>query len=165
VSNTTVQQIDPAPAAQRQALRSISAAAAELDVEPHVLRFWERKFVQINPLKRSGGRRYYSAADIEILRRIRTLLYNDGLSIRGAQRLLDSEGGRMSLRNEEAEVMAQVQPVAVNAPRALPSPRPRATRSGEGPRRHEIETALRDLQTALLELRDTLSATGTTGRQ
>ena len=74
------------------AFRTISEVAAELDVPQHVLRFWESKFNQVKPLKRGGGRRYYRPEDIELLRSIRALLYGDGYTIRGVQKLL-REGG------------------------------------------------------------------------
>ena len=64
-----------------QAFRTISEVAAELDVPQHVLRFWESKFSQVRPLKRGGGRRYYRPEDIDLLRRIRSLLYEDGYTI------------------------------------------------------------------------------------
>ena len=70
------------------AFRTISEVAAELDVPQHVLRFWESKFTQVKPLKRGGGRRYYRPGDIALLRRIRSLLYDDGYTIKGVQRLL-----------------------------------------------------------------------------
>src|SRR6266852_2526874 len=70
------------------AFRTISEVATDLDVPPHVLRFWESKFPQIKPLKRGGGRRYYRPEDVELLRRIRTLLYRDGYTIKGVQKLL-----------------------------------------------------------------------------
>ena len=70
------------------AFRTISEVAGELDVPQHVLRFWESKFSQIKPLKRGGGRRYYRPGDIALLRRIRSLLYDDGYTIKGVQRLL-----------------------------------------------------------------------------
>lgn len=74
------------------ALRTISEVATELDVPKHVLRFWESKFTQINPMKRGGGRRYYRPADIELLRGIQRLLYGEGYTIRGVQQILKREG-------------------------------------------------------------------------
>ncbi len=74
------------------AFRTISEVAEELDVPQHVLRFWETKFPQVRPLKRGGGRRYYRPEDVELLRRIRSLLYQEGYTIKGVQRLL-REGG------------------------------------------------------------------------
>ncbi len=70
------------------AFRTISEVSEELDVPQHVLRFWESKFTQIRPLKRGGGRRYYRPEDLVLLRRIRDLLYRDGYTIRGVQKLL-----------------------------------------------------------------------------
>ena len=70
------------------AYRTISEVSDELDVPQHVLRFWETKFTQVRPLKRGGGRRYYRPEDVGLLRRIQKLLYQDGYTIRGVQRLL-----------------------------------------------------------------------------
>ena len=76
------------------AFRTISEVADDLDVPPHVLRFWETKFSQIKPLKRGGGRRYYRPDDVTLLCRIRDLLYSDGYTIRGVQRLFRENGVR-----------------------------------------------------------------------
>jgi len=76
------------------AYRTISEAAAELNLPHHVLRFWETRFPQIKPLKRGGGRRYYSPDDIELLRAIQTLLYNEGYTIKGVQRILKEQNTR-----------------------------------------------------------------------
>ena len=73
------------------ALKTISEVSELLDVPPHVLRFWEGKFVSLRPLKRSGGRRYYRPNDVALLRRIRKLLYVDGFTIKGAQKLIRSK--------------------------------------------------------------------------
>jgi DNA-binding transcriptional MerR regulator len=80
------------PGKSAAAFRTISEVADELDVPQHVLRFWETKFPQIKPLKRGGGRRYYRPEDVDLLGRIRVLLYQEGYTIRGVQRLL-REGG------------------------------------------------------------------------
>ena len=74
------------------AFRIISEVASELDVPQHVLRFWESRFSQIRPMKRGGGRRYYRPDDIDLLRGIRHLLYSEGYTIRGVQRLLREQG-------------------------------------------------------------------------
>ncbi len=74
------------------AFRTISEAATELRVPQHVLRFWETKFSQIKPMKRAGGRRYYRPNDIEVLKGIRGLLYDEGYTIRGVQRIFKEEG-------------------------------------------------------------------------
>jgi DNA-binding transcriptional MerR regulator len=71
------------------ALRTISEAAEMLDVPQHVLRFWETKFSQVKPLKRNGGRRFYRPADIEVLQQIKTLLYRQGYTIKGAKKAID----------------------------------------------------------------------------
>jgi DNA-binding transcriptional MerR regulator len=77
-----------------EAFRTISEVAAELDVPQHVLRFWETKFTPVKPLKRGGGRRYYRPDDLDLLRGIRTLLYSDGLTIKGVQKILREQGAR-----------------------------------------------------------------------
>src|SRR5579872_5080924 len=74
------------------AFRTISEVAEEIDVPQHVLRFWESRFTQIRPMKRGGGRRYYRPEDIDLLRGVRHLLYGEGYTIRGVQRIL-REGG------------------------------------------------------------------------
>lgn len=76
------------------AFRTISEVAEELDIPQHVLRFWETRFSQIKPLKRGGGRRYYRPNDVDLLKGIRQLLYGEGYTIRGVQRILKSEGVR-----------------------------------------------------------------------
>jgi len=76
------------------AFRTISEVSDELDVPQHVLRFWEGKFSQVRPLKRGGGRRYYRPEDIDLLRRIRNLLYSEGYTIKGVQRLLREGRGK-----------------------------------------------------------------------
>ncbi|WP_026987127.1 MerR family transcriptional regulator [Fodinicurvata fenggangensis] len=80
------------------AFRTISEVSEELNVPQHVLRFWETKFTQVRPMKRGGGRRYYRPEDIELLRGIRDLLYQEGFTIRGVQKLL-REGGVAALEN------------------------------------------------------------------
>ena len=76
------------------AFRTIAEVAGDLDLPAHVLRFWESKFPQIKPLKRRGGRRYYRPEDVALLRRIRSLLYTEGYTIKGVQRLLREGGAR-----------------------------------------------------------------------
>ena len=78
------------------AFRTISEVADDLHIPQHVLRFWETKFPQVKPLKRGGGRRYYRPDDIALLRRISDLLYIQGYTIKGVQRLLRDGGGRLS---------------------------------------------------------------------
>ncbi len=115
------------------AFRTISEAAEELDVPQHVLRFWETRFTQIKPMKRAGGRRYYRPADIELLKGIRSLLYKDGYTIKGLQRILKEDGasyvggigrGEITARKREAELDGAPQPgKAQFAPRIVkPAP-------------------------------------------
>jgi|ERR1700722_19682036 DNA-binding transcriptional MerR regulator len=91
---------DPSPRARPRkapnAFRTISEVADDLHIPQHVLRFWETKFSQVKPLKRGGGRRYYRPDDIVLLRRIADLLYTQGYTIKGVQRLLREGGGQLS---------------------------------------------------------------------
>src|SRR5690348_8163499 len=114
----------PAPAAAAElgarrpgkaagAFRTISEVATDLNVPQHVLRFWETRFSQIRPLKRAGGRRYYRPEDVELLRRIRELLYSNGYTIKGVQRLLRDVGRRAEVDTSEAEM--EVEPPASEA--------------------------------------------------
>ena len=80
--------MDKAP----DAFRTISEVADDLDIPQHVLRFWETRFAQIKPMKRSGGRRYYRPDDVDLLKGIRRLLYGEGYTIRGVQRILKEHG-------------------------------------------------------------------------
>ncbi|MBB6250269.1 MerR family transcriptional regulator [Nitrospirillum iridis] len=122
------------------AFRTISEVSSELDVPQHVLRFWETKFPHIRPLKRGGGRRYYRPDDVELLRRIQVLLYKEGYTIKGVQRLLRTGSARMSpaaddgveataatLSAEEPDATASLEGESASPPTALPSapgPRP-----------------------------------------
>lgn len=93
------------------AFRTISEVADDLEVPPHVLRFWETKFAQVRPLKRGGGRRYYRPEDVALLKRIRELLYSDGYTIKGVQRLLRDGAVKPRASNEDISE-APVQMVA-----------------------------------------------------
>lgn len=95
------------------AFRTISEVAGELNVEQHVLRFWETKFAQIKPLKRGGGRRYYRPEDVELLKNIHHLLYSEGYTIKGVQKLLSATRGNLSQRVQEG--VAAPAPVAEEA--------------------------------------------------
>lgn len=83
----------------KEAFRTISEVADKLDVQQHVLRFWETKFSQVRPMKRGGGRRYYRPEDVALLERIHHLLYTEGYTIKGVQKLLKEQG--------KAQVIAQ----------------------------------------------------------
>lgn len=109
------------------AFRTISEAAEELDVPQHVLRFWETKFSQIKPMKRAGGRRYYRPGDVELLKGIRSLLYKEGYTIRGVQKILKEDGasyvagvgrGEIAPRKRDGEMASAPPPgMAKAAPR------------------------------------------------
>jgi DNA-binding transcriptional MerR regulator len=85
------------------AFRTISEVAQGLDLPQHVLRFWESRFPQIKPLKRGGGRRYYRPDDVELLRAIKHLLYDEGYTIKGVQRLFKEQGARALATKSFAE--------------------------------------------------------------
>ena len=113
--------MDKAP----EAFRTISEVADELEVPKHVLRFWEAKFAQLKPMKRGGGRRYYRPEDVQLLRGIRFLLYNDGYTIRGVQKILREHGPRfvmdyrrMGEDEEQDEAMPEIPDVAAEAARS-----------------------------------------------
>ena len=122
------------------AFRTISEVATALDVPQHVLRFWETKFTQVRPMKRAGGRRYYRPDDVALLRRIRGLLYDDGYTIRGVQRLL-REGGAKGLP-EDAQATAAPE-ASADAPAGLDA---------------ELRRELRQVVDELTALRDLLRA-------
>lgn len=86
------------------AFRTISEVAEDLDLPQHVLRFWETRFTQIKPLKRGGGRRYYRPDDIDLLRGIRYLLYGEGYTIKGVQRILREQGQRFVISAGRGEI-------------------------------------------------------------
>jgi DNA-binding transcriptional MerR regulator len=99
-----------------EAFRTISEVAVMLDVPQHVLRFWETRFPQIKPVKRAGGRRFYRPEDVDLLRGIQLLLYFEGYTIRGAQKILREKGVRYtaSLGRDEARkhgIAAGAEPV------------------------------------------------------
>ena len=98
------------------AFRTISEVADDLELPQHVLRFWETRFAAIRPLKRGGGRRYYRPDDIELLKGIRHLLYGEGYTIKGVQRILKEEGVRFVQAIGRGEQVAGIpQPAALDA--------------------------------------------------
>lgn len=96
-----------------EAFRTISEVAVELDVPQHVLRFWESRFVQIKPVKRAGGRRYYRPEDVDLLKGIRALLYSDGFTIKGVQKVLKERGLRHVAELGRGGVPAKPEPVVI----------------------------------------------------
>lgn len=117
--------MDKAP----EAFRTISEVADELEVPKHVLRFWEAKFAHLKPMKRGGGRRYYRPEDVALLRGIRFLLYNDGYTIRGVQKILREQGPRFVM---DYRRMADddEQDVAMSAPHEIPDIAAEAAKGG-----------------------------------
>jgi DNA-binding transcriptional MerR regulator len=117
--------LDKAP----EAFRTISEVADELEVPKHVLRFWEAKFAQLKPMKRGGGRRYYRPEDVALLRGIRFLLYNDGYTIRGVQKILREHGPRFVM---DSRRMAEEdeQEGAMSQPHEIPDIAAEAAQSG-----------------------------------
>lgn len=125
------------PQKSAEAFRTISEAAVELDVPQHVLRFWESRFTQIRPVKRAGGRRYYRPEDIDLLKGIRALLYSDGLTIRGVQKVLKERGlrhvaelGRGEMHEPAPQVIEKIVYIekTVPAPAVVAQPAPKPVR-------------------------------------
>lgn len=104
-----------------EAFRTIREVAEDLDLPQHVLRFWESKFSQIHPVKRAGGRRYYRPQEIDLLRGIRTLLYGEGYTIKGVQKLLREQGLRYVVRIGRGESAGAVMAGDVLATHAAPA--------------------------------------------
>ena len=131
------------------AFRTTGEVSEELNLPPHVLRFWESKFPEIKPLKRGGGRRYYRPEDIDLLRQIRQFLYDEGYTIRGVQKLL-REGGPRSKDSPGP-------PVENDAPATLfpldPVGDPRSAAGAPVPSRQALQTALEEVRRELLEIR------------
>ena len=133
------------------AYRTISEVSDELSVPQHVLRFWETKFSQVRPLKRGGGRRYYRPEDIDLLRQIQKLLYEDGYTIKGVQRLL-----------REGRARTTVPKPASNPPERRPPPVAEVEAEGAGgdclpePLKDELRSLLNELR----QLRAALSSQG-----
>ena len=149
-SVATERPLAPASAAGRRleksssAFRTISEVAQDLDVPQHVLRFWETRFTQIRPLKRGGGRRYYRPEDVALLRLIRELLYDEGYTIKGVQKLMREGALKQRLAQLEAEQLAEQASPAMEAPAALPA----------DPLRQQLHSILIELES----LRDRLRA-------
>ncbi len=117
------------------AFRTISEVATELAVPQHVLRFWETKFSQVKPLKRAGGRRYYRPEDVALLRRIHRLLYREGYTIRGVQKLLRESGDARAAEGEAAMPAASSAEVGAAAAASMAEaadPPPESSGSGPG---------------------------------
>jgi len=159
------------PQKSEAAFRTISEVSGDLDVPQHVLRFWESRFPIIKPLKRGGGRRYYRPEDVQLLRRIRDLLYQDGYTIRGVQKLLrDQARGGPANADETPEPARPAPPTALPvtpraaapaapaSPPATPSmvPAPGIT----GARRALLETLVSEIDALRAELAAALRKPG-----
>jgi len=138
------------PGKSPAAFRTISEVASVLDVPQHVLRFWETKFAQVKPLKRGGGRRYYRPEDVELLRRIRELLYTEGYTIKGVQRLL-REGGVKSVMHGAGQRLTPKPGV----PREARAPAPNGSDRALDPKlRRQLKALLDELVEIRRLLRD-----------
>ena len=91
-----------------QAFRTISEVSNEINIPAHVLRFWETKFPNINPLKRSGNRRYYRPEDVKLIIRIKTLLYDNGYTVKGVQKLLKENNNKNNGKNNIKEKLLSI---------------------------------------------------------
>jgi DNA-binding transcriptional MerR regulator len=145
------------------AFRTISEVAVELNVPQHVLRFWETKFTQIKPMKRAGGRRYYRPADVDLVRGIRTLLYGEGYTIRGVQRIFKEEHagyvvavGRGEIKPRQGDAIREGAPLpgrAAMAPRVGKAAAKQPLRDEAPKVVHKLSTSQADaLKVALKEL-------------
>lgn len=135
----------------KEAFRTISEVANKLDVQQHVLRFWETKFSQVRPMKRGGGRRYYRPEDVALLERIHHLLYTEGYTIKGVQKLLKEQG--------KAQVIARYNDDAENqnpapAPKVQKTEKESAQQGLTGQQRAVFEALLAELKSmrALLKV-------------
>lgn len=135
------------------AFRTISEVSDRLNVPQHVLRFWETKFSQVKPLKRAGGRRYYRPEDIELLERLRDLLYGEGYTIRGVQKLLREKGVKALVSAPKpASLDTPPSPVEAPVPQAEPDgqtllfPTPKKPAAMSDPVRGMLAEVLEDLR-------------------
>jgi len=138
-----------------EAFRTISEVATELDVPQHVLRFWESRFAQVKPTKRAGGRRYYRPEDVDLLRGIRTLLYSDGYTIKGVQKVLRDKGLRYVAEVGRNSIAAA--PLRREQPHAKPAPARSVLRFGRS-LADEERAKLEALLNELVGLKNRLSA-------
>ena len=132
------------------AFRTISEVAEDLNLPQHVLRFWETRFNQIRPLKRGGGRRYYRPDDVDLLKGIRHLLYGQGYTIRGVQRILKAEGVRFvqGVGRGEESVAAPPPEMREEPPADVAEPVPRAGSTLPGQVLNQLRGALQELREA-----------------
>lgn len=115
------------------AFRTISEVADDLDLPQHVLRFWETRFSQIKPMKRGGGRRYYRPDDVDLLKGIRHLLYEEGYTIRGVQRILREQGNKFVIGIGNGEIDISDPGVMIAAGAKSEGDEPEETTAGSKP--------------------------------
>lgn len=134
------------------AFRTISEVADELDVQQHVLRFWETKFSQVKPLKRGGGRRYYRPEDVALLKHIHHLLYTEGYTIKGVQKLLKGQGKNQIAAQVAAEEQQEAQAPVAQQPKiqvegrvVMPPPSPKVYNLSDR-QRSALEDMLEELK-------------------
>ncbi len=127
------------------AFRTISEVAEQLDIPQHVLRFWETRFAQIRPLKRAGGRRYYRPEDVDLLRRIRSLLYQQGYTIKGVQKLLREPAVRSAVAESTTEP-ARAETARPETARSEELASARSSHPAEDPARVAIAGVIGDLE-------------------
>lgn len=157
---------DPQETGRRQgksaaAFRTISEVATDLDIPAHVLRFWESKFAQVKPLKRGGGRRYYRPEDIELLRGIRELLYTDGYTIKGVQKLLREGGVKQILAEQSGQASPAVAQASDNKAAVQQSVQDPSTQAVAAPEAGAVDrAALRQVLGELEDMRATLKNVG-----
>lgn len=113
------------------AFRTISEVAEDLDLPQHVLRFWETRFSQIKPMKRGGGRRYYRPQDVDLIKGIRHLLYDQGFTIKGVQRILRENGIQFAVALGSGD-LAAAETIAAQKRDAEAGPEPAASVGQEG---------------------------------
>jgi len=135
------------------AFRTISEVAEDLDIPQHVLRFWETRFTQIKPLKRGGGRRYYRPDDVALLKGIRRLLYGEGYTIKGLQRILKEQGPR------HVQAIGRGAPIgaasgALAAAEAPPSRQPDEAAGWTSPHAHAVPEGLDDITVLTAVMRE-----------
>jgi len=140
------------------AFRTISEVAVELDVPQHVLRFWESKFSSIRPLKRGGGRRYYRPEDVDLLRGVRTLLYNDGYTIKGVQKVFREQGVKFITETGKGTVDASLAERAREAVKRGEEADKAESLSLSGSNRALLESLIEELTLLKEEIDETLWA-------
>lgn len=147
---TAVSQQDPAVKAEG-AYKTISEVSDELNVPTHVLRFWESRFPQVKPQRMRGGRRYYRPADVDMLKKIKTLLYSQGYTIKGARKHVKDKGHEIHV-----EPVLPQENVAVAAPK--PEPKlPVVTAESVPPAKKALPSELAALVKELKDLKKTLA--------